>query len=226
MNKKLLWVLATIVCGQLVFVSCGNSDNTVTPDTMVLREWQAGRTVSVDAVEAFGGIDKCFAVEPIPDGVWQRMQGKTYKENPYIGRDDLRHIRALHWDYDNQMHVGEMIVSREIADRVVSILRQLFEAKYPIQRMLLPDVYDADDETQMRDNNSSCFCYRAIAGSTKLSKHARGLAIDINTLYNPYYKDRNDGTQGSQRRHALHPARHRRRLLRPHVELPLQDRPQ
>ena len=184
MNKKLLWVLATIVCGQLVFVSCGNSDNTVTPDTMVLREWQAGRTVSVDAVEAFGGIDKCFAAEPIPDGVWQRMQGKTYKENPYIGRDDLRHIRALHWDYDNQMHVGEMIVSREIADRVVSILRQLFEAKYPIQRMLLPDVYDADDETQMRDNNSSCFCYRAIAGSTKLSKHARGLAIDINTLYN------------------------------------------
>ena len=164
-------------------------------DTRPLTEWQAGRTVSQEAVEAFGGIDKCFAAEPIPDGVWQRMQGKTYKENPYIGRDDLRHIRALHWDYDNQMHVGEMIVNKQIADRVATILRQLFDAKYPIQRMLLPDVYDADDETQMRDNNSSSFCYRAIAGTTKLSKHARGLAIDINTLYNPYYKDRADGTR-------------------------------
>ena len=164
-------------------------------DVRPLTEWQAGRTVSDEAVEAFGGIDKCFAAEPIPDGVWQRMQGKTYKENPYIGRDDLRHIRALHWDYDNQMHVGEMIVNREIADRVVGIFRKLFEAKYPIQRMLLPDVYDADDEIQMRDNNSSCFCYRAIAGTAKLSKHARGLAIDINTLYNPYYKDRVDGTR-------------------------------
>ena len=164
-------------------------------DIKPLTEWQAGRTVSQEAVEAFGGIDNCFAADPIPDGVWQRMQGKTYKENPYIGRDDLRHIRALHWDYDNQMHVGEMIVNKQIADRVASILRQLFEAKYPIQRMLLPDVYDADDETHMRDNNSSCFCYRTIAGSTKLSKHARGLAIDINTLYNPYYKDRNDGTR-------------------------------
>lgn len=51
-----------------------------------------------------------------------------------------------------------------------------------------------DNETQMRDKNSSSFCYRAIAGSTKLSKHARGLAIDINTFYNPYYKDRADGT--------------------------------
>ena len=164
-------------------------------DTRALTEWQAGRTVSQADVDAFGGIDKCFSAEPIPDGVWARMQGKTYKENPYIGRDDLRHLGALHWDYDNQMHVGEMVCNAQIADRVVSILRQLFDAKYPIQRMLLPDVYDADDETQMRDNNSSCFCYRAVAGTTVLSKHARGLAVDINTLYNPYYKDRTDGTR-------------------------------
>jgi len=171
------------------------TDFTFPADESVLTQWKAGRTVSQKEVEAFGGIDKCFAADPIPDGVWARMQGKTYKENPYIGRNDLRHIRALHWDYDNQMHVGEMIVNAEIADRVAVILRKLFDAKYPIQRMLLPDVYNADDETQMRDNNSSCFCYRAIAGSTKLSKHARGLAIDINTLYNPYYKDRADGTR-------------------------------
>ena len=171
------------------------TDFTFPVDTKPLTEWQAGRTVSQEAVDAFGGIDMCFAAEPIPDGVWERMQGKTYKENPYIGRDDLRHIRALHWDYDNQMHVGEMIVNKQIAECVARILRQLFDAKYPIQRMLLPDVYDADDETQMRDNNSSCFCYRNIAGSANLSKHARGLAVDINTLYNPYYKDRADGTR-------------------------------
>ena len=171
------------------------TDFTFPVDTQALTEWQAGRTVSAEAVSAFGGVDKCFAAEPIPDRVWQRMQGKTYKENPYIGRDDLRHIRALHWDYDNLTHVGEMICNAQIADRVVRILRQLYDAKYPIQRMVLPDVYDADDETQMRANNSSCFCYRPISGTTKLSKHARGLAIDINTLYNPYYKDRTDGTR-------------------------------
>ena len=171
------------------------TDFTFPVDTRMLTEWQAGSTVSAEAVEAFGGISKCFAAEPIPDRVWQRMQGKTYKENPYIQRGDLRHVRALHWDYDNHIHVGEMICSAQIADRVATILRQLYEAKYPIQRMVLPDVYDADDETQMRANNSSCFCYRPIAGTTKLSKHARGLAVDINTLYNPYYKDRTDGTR-------------------------------
>ena len=193
-EKKDILLMANLdmgACGEGVV----KADSAFPVDTQPLTEWQAGRTVSQAAVDAFGGIDKCFAAEPIPDGVWARMQGKTYKENPYIGRDDLRHIRALHWDYDNQMHVGEMIVNKRIADRVVGILRQLFDAKYPIQRMLLPDVYGADDETQMRDNNSSSFCYRAIAGSRKLSKHAQGLAVDINTLYNPYYKVRANGTR-------------------------------
>jgi hypothetical protein len=166
-----------------------------TVDTKPLEEWQAGTTVSFASIQAYGGVNKCFAAEPIPDGVWQRMQGKTYKENPYIGRDDLRHIRVLHWDYDRKSHIGEMVVNKKIADVVVRIFRQLYDEKYPIERMVLPDVYDADDEKQMRDNNSSSFCYRSISGSSTLSKHARGLAIDINTLYNPYYKDRTDNTR-------------------------------
>ena len=109
--------------------------------------------------------DSCFINEPVPDTVWQRMQGKSYKPNPHIGREDLRYLRVLHWDYDGK-------------------------AKYPIQRMVLPDEYNADDEKQMRANNTSCFCYRPVAGSTKLSKHSLGLAVDINPLYNPYYKKR------------------------------------
>lgn len=159
-----------------------------------LTDWMAGQTVSTEAVEVFGGLEACFVSEPIPDQVWNRMQGKSYKDNPSIGREDLRHIRALHWDYDGKIHIGEMVCNKLIADRLVKILRALYENHYPIQRMLLPDVYDADDERQMQDNNSSCFCYRTISGAAKLSKHARGLAVDINTLYNPYYRKRKNGT--------------------------------
>ena len=100
MKQKRLWMIAAIfvvTCGLVILPSCSNSDDAVKPDTSTLDNWQAGRTVTAEAVNAFGGIDKCFAAEPIPDGVWERMQGKTYKENPYIGRDDLRHVRALHW---------------------------------------------------------------------------------------------------------------------------------
>ena len=44
----------------------------------------------------------------------------------------------------------------------------------------------------MQDNNTSAFNFRKIAGTNEWSKHALGMAIDINPLYNPYvYKQGN-----------------------------------
>lgn len=134
-----------------------------------------------------------FCQTEIPDSIWQLMQGKTFRENPYIGRADLRYVRVLHVDNDGRTHRGELVVNKKIAGKIVDIFRQLYEARYPIERMELPDVYDADDERQMRANNTSAFCYRKVAGSTKLSKHSQGLAVDINTLYNPYCKVKKTG---------------------------------
>lgn len=111
MKTKKIWVLAAIlICGTMVLTSCKSNDDNAVPDTSALELWQAGKTVTAEVVVAFGGIDKCFAAEPIPDGVWARMQGKTFKENPYIGRDDLRHVRALHWDYDNQIRLSKQTI--------------------------------------------------------------------------------------------------------------------
>ena len=68
---------------------------------------------------------------------------------------------------------------------------KLYEAGYPIEKIRLVDEYNANDETSMRDNNSSSFNFRFISHTTKVSKHGRGLAVDINTLYNPYVKEVN-----------------------------------
>ena len=101
-----------------------------------------------------------------------------------------------HYDLEGRTHVGEMICNKLIADKLLSIFSELYAAHYPIQRMRLPDNYDADDERQMRDNNTSCFNYRNVSGSRNLSKHARGLAVDINTLYNPYIRySKKDGSR-------------------------------
>ena len=127
----------------------------------------------------------------IPDSVWLRMQGKTYVENPHITRSDLRYLRVLHWDYDNKTHRGELVCNRLIADKLIAIFRELYQARYPIERIRLADDYNADDERQMSDNNTSCFCYRNVPDTKKLSYHARGLAIDINPRYNPYVRFRN-----------------------------------
>lgn len=135
-----------------------------------------------------------FSVQEIPDSVWSKMQGKSYLANPYIQRSDLRYLKVLHWDYDEKTHQGELICNKLIADKLIVIFRELYRNHYPIQRIRLADEYDADDERQMEDNNTSCFCYRNVPDTKKLSYHARGLAIDINTLYNPYVRYRKDGS--------------------------------
>ena len=136
-----------------------------------------------------------FSSQPVPDAVWQKMQGKTYVANPHIQRADLRYLRVLHWDYDEQTHQGELVCNKLIADKLLAIFRELYRAHYPIQRIRLADEYDANDELQMRDNNTSCFCYRTVSGTQHLSYHARGLAIDVNPLYNPYIRYAKDGSQ-------------------------------
>lgn len=134
-----------------------------------------------------------FSVQSIPDSVFLRMQGRSWPKNCTIRRDDLRYLRLSHFDAGGKEYVGEMICNKAIANDLLEIFRELYRQKYPIQRIRLIDDYDADDERSMRDNNSSCFCFRRVSGTTKLSKHAMGMAVDINTLYNPYVRTGKDG---------------------------------
>ena len=103
-------------------------------------------------------------------------------------KEDLRYLHVLHKDLEGNEHEGEMIVNQYIAEDVLDILKKLYEADYPIEKIRLVDEYDADDEASMEDNNSSAFNFRFISHTTKVSKHGLGLAVDINTLYNPYIK--------------------------------------
>ncbi|MBQ0006374.1 MAG: M15 family metallopeptidase [Alistipes sp.] len=123
------------------------------------------------------------------------MKGKSFKEECTVPRSELRYLLCLHKDKDGRIKVGEMVLNRRIADDVLEILKELYRQNYPIERMRLVDYWDADDERSMRDNNSSSFNFRFITHTTKVSKHGLGLAVDINPLYNPYYKLRSDGTE-------------------------------
>ena len=139
-----------------------------------------------------------FSIREISDDLYDRMKGgKTYKEDCVVPREDLRYLLVLHKDKDGNTHQGEMVVHKLIAEDVLEIFEKLYDAGYPIERMVLPDNYMADDETMMRDNNSSCFNFRFISHTNKISKHGLGMAVDINTLYNPYHKTvkNEDGTQ-------------------------------
>ena len=70
----------------------------------------------------------------------------------------------------------------------MDIFKDLYVAKYPIDKIKLIDYYNANDDEAMMDNNTSAFCYREKPNSTELSVHSFGMSIDINPVQNPYVK--------------------------------------
>lgn len=157
--------------------------------------------------------EKDFFYEEISPEIEKRILGTSYPANCGIPLEDLRYVKVKHYDFNGNVKDGELIVNASVAGELIDILVELYEHKYPIAKMVLIDEYGADDEKSMEDNNTSCFNYRNIDSSERLSLHSYGLAIDINPLYNPYvrtgfgernvlpanasiYVDRNSSLQG------------------------------
>lgn len=129
---------------------------------------------------------KGFTYQKLPAHIKKKITGVSYRKNSNIKYRDLRYIQVRYYDFAGNVQDGELIVNKKIARKTVQIFYELYKIKYPIERMELVDEYGADDEMSMRANNTSAFNYRTVAGTNKLSKHAMGLAIDINPRINPY----------------------------------------
>lgn len=153
----------------------------------VFKTWHAGVSVPLSTVKAYGE-DRCFTSSPISDEVFKRMEGKSFKKNGTLQRSSLCYLKVLHYNAYGAPQLGELVCHKSVSDDLLSIFRALYQAHYPIERMVLIDEYDADDTRSMEANNTTCFNYRQIKGRTKLSKHSQGLAVDINPLYNPHVK--------------------------------------
>ena len=142
----------------------------------------------VDYYDPYEDYQDYFYSTGITDEIFARMEGKSFKEDCTLPREDLCYLHVLHKNLEGETLEGEMVVNKYIAEDVLDIMMKLYEADYPIERIQLVDDYDADDELSMEANNSSSFNFRFISHTTKVSKHGLGLAVDINTLYNPYVK--------------------------------------
>ena len=159
-------------------------------DLQKLDKWIAGEKVSDVSVHQFG-YRKCFQQLPISDQIFQRIYQKSYKTDCNIPKENLRYLKVLHYNLKGEIRLGELICHKNISNDLLEIFSELFKAHYPIERMILIDNYNADDELSMRANNTSCFNFRRVSGTKVLSNHSTGHAIDINPLYNPYFKKTN-----------------------------------
>lgn len=177
-------------------VKAGNLYMTETEMLQKTFEYQKLEAGSVVDVAAFNAerIHDMFYAEEIDDTVFGRIYGKSFQENSIITKENLRYLRMLYYGFDEETHIGEMIVNEKIAEDVLAIFEELYLQDYPIEKMVLVDEYDADDEKSMAANNTSGFNLRYIANTTTYSQHAYGMAVDVNPKYNPYITYASDGS--------------------------------
>lgn len=134
-------------------------------------------------------VNESFYIEEIDDELKERMRGKSYAadiDESIVNFDMLRHVVIKYNDFEGNVKDGELVCNELIAQDLLEIFKELYESGYMLEEVSLIDKYDADDDMSMEANNTSCFNYRLVDRSDKLSYHAYGLAIDVNPLYNPY----------------------------------------
>ena len=156
---------------------------------------RVGEAISDDEII---NIDKYFTSSVIERGdeIFNRINGKSYRDNNDIALEDLRYLTIPYYNFEQQVILGEMIVNVDIQDDVLSIFKELFNNKYEINSMKLIDDYwqignsgNIADNNSIEANNTSCFCYRQVTGGESISNHGYGRAIDINPQQNPYVEN-------------------------------------
>jgi D-alanyl-D-alanine carboxypeptidase len=128
------------------------------------------------------------AVRPISATFCADMRAHhVLSSNPKVGCERLRLVKFSYFGFDDKIHDdGEMVVMDAAATHVLRIFGRLRKMRFPISRARPMNNYDGDADASTRDNNSSAFNDRNVAGGNSISLHAYGLAIDLNPVQNPY----------------------------------------
>ena len=99
---------------------------------------------------------------------------------------DLRAVRATQLGFDGAAHGGVLVVHRDVAPRVLALLRRLYALRFPIRRLQPIEAFGGSDFRSIEADNSSAFNCRFVDGTRRWSNHAYGRAIDVNPIENPY----------------------------------------
>ncbi len=143
-----------------------------------------------------------FANEPffgkistIPDNIKQQMVSKTWEAGCPVPLDQLAYLQLSYWGFDNKQHLGELIVHKQVANETVDIFKRLYNAHFPIEKMILPEnivgnkkfnsPVDMMNYIEAEDDTSAFFCRIDTQSPKKLSPHSFGIAVDINPFFNP-----------------------------------------
>lgn len=119
-----------------------------------------------------------------------RMRGVTWHADlPSPALADLRVLDLFYFDFSGKQQRGQLISNVLWAEEVLRIFAKLWALRFPMRSLVPMAAFAGDDGLSMAANNSSCFNARRIKGTSRLSAHSYGAAIDINPVQNPVIRD-------------------------------------
>lgn len=95
--------------------------------------------------------------------------------------NQLQLITVKYYSTDGKIHQGQILTNKKIVHELLELLKFMFQQHFPIAQAIPIVKYEWNDDLSMKANNTSSFCYR----NASYSKHATGMAIDINPYFNP-----------------------------------------
>lgn len=95
--------------------------------------------------------------------------------------NQLELIEVIYISTDQKIHKGQVVTNIAIADDIRELFDFMLTEGFVIEKAIPIVKYNWNDSLSMDNNNSYSFCYRDIS----YSKHANGMAIDINPRFNP-----------------------------------------
>jgi hypothetical protein len=122
-------------------------------------------------------------VEPAPPDVLARS---TWQRGCPVRRDQLDWVRLTFWGFDGHRHTGELLVHRRASAPLVSVFRDLYADRFPIEQMHITTRAEQQAAPTGDGNDTAAFNCRAAVGQTVFSQHAYGLAVDVDPFQNPY----------------------------------------
>lgn len=87
-----------------------------------------------------------------------------------------------YWGFDKRAHPGELIVNVAVTKKIIRVFSVLYKARYPIRRMVLPDVYKGSDPRSTNADNTSAFNCGLVDGTKSIPARTSTSKLPTSTL--------------------------------------------
>lgn len=156
----------SFICAGIFLLSCTGAERKTSPVSETPEPVTETSVLKEDTV-----IDASLTFEEAIAGT---------KAPPQI-IDQLILFDVFYLSTDGVIHRGQILSNKKIASDIARMFRFMLSEGFVVEKVIPVVRYNWNDTLSMADNNSYSFCYRNIS----YSRHATGMAIDINPRFNP-----------------------------------------